>query len=230
MKYLIVLALFLLGCANQKSEETVKPFDMIQAPPKYKYDCSGLNCKNLLSIGDSISLGYLNSLNKELGTQYNISHPTENCRNSWYTLQNIDLWLSKEQTPDVIVWNNGLWNVVTDYLSNQPGQIKEQYGTSLEQYESDLRAIAIKLKSTNARIIFLTTTTIDVSKQGQFFEIDKITQLNDVALRIMPELGIEVYDLNAVSVSIQHLFSDGIHFSQEGSDILATAIASEVLK
>ena len=217
---------FLSGCAQPSADSKTTGMDMIQAPAKYSYDCTGSDCQNLMVVGDSISLGYLKPLAAELTSNFNVYHPEENCRNSWYTLQNIDSWLNSSKSPDVIIWNNGIWNVVREELSTQPGQIREQYGTTLEQYESDLRAIGMKLKATNARVIFLTTTAIDSARTENYFDTQKINQLNDVAYRVMSELGIEVKDLHAESLTIQDELFDGIHFSAAGNSKIAKFISS----
>lgn len=233
MKKLLLISLLatLSSCANSLTDQLglTKP-EMIQPGVAYTFDCKNgaANCDTVFVVGDSISIGYLPSLSQKIGQTNNVYHPLENCRNSWYTLQHVDQWIAQVQSPKTIIWNNGIWNVVRDELSNQPGQIKEQYGTTLEQYESDMRAIGAKLKATGARVIFFTTTALDSSKTENYFDTQKINQLNDIALRIMPEMGIEIYDLNAVSLTVQDQLVDGIHYNSKGYDTLSDFIVSKL--
>lgn len=228
MKLLLPLYIFLsLGCNQSATNQKIAP-KMVQPASNFYFPCSTSNCKNMLVIGDSISLGYLASLANKIKQEYTVSHPEENCRNTWYTLQNIDKWLGAGDKPDVIIWNNGIWNVVREELSNQPGQTKEQYGTTLEQYESDIRQIAYKMQKTGARVIFLTTTALDSAKTENYFDTQKINQLNQVAFKVMQELNIDIYDLNAVSLTIQNELVDGIHYTQAGSGVLANFITLSI--
>ncbi len=229
MKYLMLISLmFFMGCSGCAGKKS--------ASKQFAFKCEKEPCKNLLSIGDSISMGgptgntfsgYLPFLADNLKQKYNVNHPYENCRNTTYTLAKLDSWLSQFPNPDVVVWNDGIWNTVRDSVANLPGNDPSQYGTTLEVYETQIKQIATRLLQTNARVIFLTSTRLDSSVEKDF-ETDKINQLNDIAKSVLPTMGIEVYDLNAVSYTIQSDQFDGIHYNANGSKVLADGISSFV--
>lgn len=184
--------------------------------------CNAHKTDLVLSIGDSISMGYLPHVKNNLPDNLSLYHPPENCRNSWYQLQRIDLWLAIARRPKIIIWNVGIWNTLNAYSVSFGGDPREQ-GTSLEQYEYDLRAIALKLKDTGAKVIFFNTTWLS---SNTYTDIEKVDQLNDIANRVLVPMGIEVQDLNTISRTLQH--TDGIHYSDEGYKILGEFVASKV--
>lgn len=181
---------------------------------------------NILSIGDSISGGYLAALTRNMA-DYDVKHPNDNCRNSQYTLENIDSWLNDFQNNDIIVWNNGVWDSTADYWRDAYGAPPlSNYGTTPAQYESNLVQIARKMKATGARVIFLTTTHI----QGPPFNIGYETTLNEIAKRVLPSEGVEVMDLYAVSLTVKHMRPNqwDVHYTREGAQVMADAIAKYI--
>jgi len=178
------------------------------------------NRQILFSIGDSVSIGYKDKLSFDAGYEYNVLRPNDNCRNSYYTLQNIDLWLSQlPKPPTLIVWNNGIWNTVVGYAGDP---IQDQM-TSVYDYTVQIQAIATKLKATGARVIFLTTTHIDLNTS--VFTAGYEVQLNQAAQRVLPNMGIEVLDLNAFSLSLEVDKVDAVHYNTDGYNKLADFIA-----
>jgi hypothetical protein len=223
----LIIALSLVGCAkggdtaemhSKRSVPTV-----IQPNQGYKFDCSGVSCKTVLSIGDSISIGYVPYVARTLTKTHNVYHPEDNCRNSLYTTKHLDQWLAETPSPDVIIWNNGIWNTIINPL----GPDASMYGTSLTDYRSQLVETATKLKATGARVVFFTSTVLDPGV-GFYFDYGKIAQLNAVALEVLPGMGIEVHDLNALSLTIQDQLEDGIHYSPWGYQVLSDYVADVI--
>ena len=66
--------------------------------------------KEVLLLGDSIRMFYQERVKELLGEEYNVSAPEENCRFSMYTLNSLRTWLPGFPKPDIIHWNNGLWD------------------------------------------------------------------------------------------------------------------------
>ena len=174
----------------------------------------------LFSVGDSISIGYDPKLAQDAAYQYQLIRPNDNCRNSYYTLQNIDLWLSQlPKPPTLIVWNNGIWNTVVGYAGDP---VQDQM-TSVYDYTVQIQAIATKLKATGARVVFLTTTHIDPNTS--VFTAGYEVQLNQAAQNVLPSMGVEVLDLNAFSLSLEADKVDPVHYNQDGFNKLGDFIA-----
>ncbi len=178
----------------------------------------------LLVIGDSISIGYIKPLSQMLADKYIAVRPTSdtggliNCEGSTNARRNLEKWMKQNPSPEVIVWNSGIWDA----------QKLEYYPdiTTLQQYEDNLIAIATRLKATKARVIFNTTTNLPLNYPSLVSGREKLE--NDIAWRVLPPLGVEMYDLIAVGTEDLKL-PDGIHFTDHGSEVLAGAIASKVL-
>lgn len=187
--------------------------------------------ENLLVIGDSISLGYLAPLQKDLETKYNVVHvkdesgADQNAQGTTFTLININRWLRQAPSHlDVIIWNNGVWNALDPSINTENGPAN---ATDLDTYKSELIEIAKILNTTDARIIFVTTT--DLPAPG-FFK-DRDLEENKIAKSVLPSMGIEVFDVNElVRTNPQlHLGPNNIHFNEEGYELLAQVIAGAIL-
>lgn len=243
MKILLILAFTLIiGCSPQKENTDLTASspatEPVQTTPEYVwvYDpepwspTPDTEKPNLLSIGDSISVGYITALSREM-SEYDVKHPDDNCRNSFYTLANVDSWLNEFQDNSIIIWNNGVWDSTTEYWYETNKDFvqapREWYGTSLANYESNLIQIARKLKATGARVVFLTTTEI----KSPPFEPLKELLLNEIAKRVLPAEGVEVFDLHKLSTEIPNSRPNqwDVHFTREANVIFAQKIA-EFLK
>ena len=76
--------------------------------------------KRVLLIGDSICGGYCQKVTEKLGSDFEVFKVKDNCRFSAYTLNSVRFWLGLQPLPevkeffadpDIIHWNNGLWDV-----------------------------------------------------------------------------------------------------------------------
>lgn len=185
---------------------------------------SKITRKDILVIGDSISIGYTPTIGK-LMPDYRVTHSKGNARNSFYTANNASQWLADmEQAPEIIIWNNGIWNTIHNY-TDEPLQFLM---TTSQQYESDLENTAQILKQTGARIIFVTTTNI--AEGTNFYDETMLQDLNETAKTVMMRNGIEVYDLNAVSNGILSYKKDPVHYTDAGYYILGESIVNNAIK
>lgn len=107
--------------------------------------------KNVVLLGDSIRMNYQDEVIKSLGESYSVYAPAENCRFSLYTLKCIRDWFAHFPKPDIIHWNNGLW----DCLRHYP---EDGCFIPLDEYIRNMGRILRELKKTGAKIIFATTT------------------------------------------------------------------------
>ena len=71
--------------------------------------------REILLLGDSIRMACQRAIREKLGDEYNVSFPNENCRFAAYTRNSLRLWLPEFPKPDIIHWNNGLWDVARVY-------------------------------------------------------------------------------------------------------------------
>jgi len=183
---------------------------------------------NVLVLGDSISIGYTGPVSEILGDVYDVRHPDENCKNSYYTLENVDRWLEEYPKNDIITWNNGLWDTFLDEYRS-PNYPADWYGTDLEDYEDRLILIARKLKATGARVIFFTTT--DIPSGAYTFEVGKEIQLNEIAKRVLPAEGVEVVDLNefALTITAHHYNEADVHYTDRGNELLGEFVSDVIM-
>ena len=61
----------------------------------------------VLLIGDSIRMFYQKEVIAQLGEEYEVFAPEENCRFSAYVLNSLRFWLNAFPNPDIIHFNAG---------------------------------------------------------------------------------------------------------------------------
>ena len=71
--------------------------------------------KNILLLGDSIRMSYQPVVKEMLEGKANVYGPMDNGRWSGYTLNTLRFWLPQMPTPDIVHWNNGIWDMGDDY-------------------------------------------------------------------------------------------------------------------
>jgi acyl-CoA thioesterase-1 len=182
----------------------------------------------VLLLGDSISIGYMVPVRERLQGQFNLHRPAENCAETANGLKNLDKWLGVGKW-DVIHFNFGLHDM--KYLDEKGAYVTPDKGKQvalLPEYEKNLRAIVARLKKTGAKLIFATTTPVPSQAQGRV-ENDEL-RYNEVAVRVMKELGVAVDDLHAVAKKHQTKIqlSHNVHFTDEGYGMLADAVAASI--
>jgi len=182
----------------------------------------------VLIIGDSISMGYTWEVRKLLAGKANVQHPNVNCWSTAFGLDHIDQWLGKKHW-DVIYFNFGLHDL--KYLDDKGNYVTPERGlqvSSIEQYQTNLKKIATKLKTTGAKLIFATTTPVPNGSGGRV-QGDEI-RYNAAATDVMRAMGIDVDDLrNVVSPSLATLQQPhNVHFTAEGYRLLGVEAASRI--
>jgi lysophospholipase L1-like esterase len=197
----------------------------------------------VLILGDSISIGYMRRVQQKLADFAFVCRPTnlkggpENCAGTTNGVKGIERWLKIGNCQwDLIHFNFGLHDLKhvdpqTRRNSNNPTDPPQ---ATLEEYEQQLRTIVSALKSTNAKLIFATTTPVPEGGVKPFRDPAIVEKYNDVARRVMKENGIVVNDLYDFAEerldSIQAPVN--VHFTREGSvqlgNQVATVIAAEL--
>ena len=181
----------------------------------------------LLLLGDSIRMSYQPFVIDLLKDRAHVVGPAENCQTSGNTLARIDGWLKELGAPDVVHWNNGLWDV-----GHNPERDPVQF--PVETYIDNLRAILDKLQATGAKIIWATTTPVHPDRPwkdtGWSWCNQEINRYNTEARDMMRAEGISIDDLHGI-VNAQpdkHLDEDKLHLSNAGRRACAEAVVKAV--
>ncbi|MBR3762661.1 MAG: SGNH/GDSL hydrolase family protein [Lachnospiraceae bacterium] len=185
--------------------------------------------KKVFLIGDSIRLHYMEEVQRQLGEEYEVTGPAENCRFSAYVLNSLRFWLAECSKPDIIHWNVGLWD--TAILYHEDGCF-----TSMEAYVSNMKKILRELKKTGAIIIFATTTPVTDDKKflpgpmPPAHNNEDIVKYNKAVLDAFAEEDILVNDLFQVMYADKErlLTDDKIHPNKEGIEVLGNAVADVI--
>jgi len=187
----------------------------------------------VLIIGDSISIGYTPPLKALLQGKATVIHNPGNAQHSGYGIKNLDAWLGKTQW-DVIHFNHGLHDLkyVNAQGKNTTSKEDGHIQIPLDQYETNMEAIVKRLKRTGAELVFATTTPFPRRPSGPLREVLEPARYNDVALRVMKKHGIRVNDLYSLVQGCPDalLLPKNVHFTKEGSRVLAQEVARHVLE
>lgn len=189
------------------------------------------NKPKILIIGDSISIGYTPFVKAYFSDRAIVSHNPGNAQHTGTGLSKIKEWLGNEDW-DIIQFNWGIWDLCyrhpdsKEYGHRDKINGKPEY--SLDQYASNLDSIVtIIKKSTNAKLIFVTTTYVPKDEPGRY-ESD-VQKYNDVAKMIMNKHSIIVNDIYEASIAIHKDFGKGskdVHYEKEGYEKLGILIAN----
>ena len=189
---------------------------------------------NVLIIGDSISIGYTPFVKQALEGTANVIHNDGNAQHTGTGLIKLDEWLGNTEW-DVIHFNWGLWDLC--YRSEQSkvygkrDKINGIVTFSPDEYGDNLEKLVLRLKETNAILIFGTISYVPPGEAGRFVGDDK--KYNKVAVQIMKKHGVQINKLNKISRKIHndHKKADGdVHFTKEGYKLLAEHVADRINK
>jgi hypothetical protein len=137
-------------------------------------------------------------------------------------------WLGKGQW-DLIFFNFGLDDLRYIDDRGRPAADPSQGRpvTSVQAYEDNLRILVQSLKFTRAKLIFATTTRVPPGAEARIPGDEG--QYNDVALRVMKETNVPVYDLASVALAHPELqLPRNVQFSAEGRQLLGQAVAENI--
>lgn len=179
--------------------------------------------KKILLLGDSIRISYQPLVKEKLNGIAEVLGPGDNCRFVKYTLWYINSWIDEFGKPDIIHWNNGLWDV---YHFCQDSGIF----TTLEDYTSEIRRVLQRLKKTGAEIIWATTTPVNNNNIN--CKNSDIDQYNEAIIKYMQKENIYINDLNSVVKSDIGLYigEDYMHLSDKGQIICAEAVSRALMR
>ena len=210
----------------------------ISALPGLLWSQSSSDLPNVLIIGDSISIGYLPFVQELMKGKAIVDRiplkpngKPENCQGTTYGIANIDRWLSDTKW-DVIHFNFGLHDIKhvkpeSGKSSNDPNDPPQ---ADLKQYKKNLKAIVEKLKATDARLVFATTTPYPEGTKPYRGFGDEV-KYNKVAMKIMKKNDIPVNDLHAFILPRMEQLQRpvNVHFTEDGSKALGKLVAESIM-
>ncbi len=177
--------------------------------------------KLLYSIGDSISIGYLPHLVTSLAEYYTVAHCPGIGGSSTRIIENLGDWMAGYEV-DVVLLNCGLHDIKL-----QSGQL----ATAPDQYRANLRGIIDALTGRSLRTVWCSTTPVIDERHQAAKSYERhnrhVIAYNRIADEVMTAAGIETIDLYEVVVNNDPavlLAADGVHFTEQGYQILAQAI------
>jgi lysophospholipase L1-like esterase len=185
--------------------------------------------KKVLLLGDSIRLLYEPVVREKLKGRAEVYGPAENGRWSGYTLNSLRFWLPTDSPwsptdalplPDIVHWNNGIWDMGDDYGLGQPFTSPEEYVSALERTITVLR----KLCGESVVIIMATTTPTAGTNPNAPHEY------NDLLRQVAARHGVAVNDLfAAIATDIPAYISpDGVHLTPVGVEVAAELVADAI--
>ncbi len=190
------------------------------------------NLPNVLLIGDSISIGYMLDVRKQLEGKANVFRPATNCGPSTNGVKSIDEWLGDRKW-DVIHWNHGLHDL--KYLGPKGKNLADPKAEGsyqqvpIEAYQVNLKRIAERLKKTGATVIWCETTPVPEGSAGRVAGDSK--RYNEAAAEVMNEVGgiktDPLYEFAIKHADMQR--PANVHYTPEGSAKLAEQV-SEVIR
>jgi lysophospholipase L1-like esterase len=185
-------------------------------------------------LGDSIREGYAPFVVEMLRDRAVVVTPKANGRDTGTLLAHLTEWAVNER-PDLIHFNCGIHDTKRNKETGK-------YNVPPENYKRNLRQIVSRLRSETKAVVVFALSTPLIDERSHIYwktrsyrlESASVVEYNRIALRVMDELGVPVNDLPAVlgdQKEIERLHDPGgIHFTREGSEKLAAAVASMVLK
>jgi acyl-CoA thioesterase-1 len=194
---------------------------------------------NVLILGDSVSIGYTLQVRELLKGKANVYRPmypngtrVMNCSGTISGVAKLDGWLAGKEWA-VIHFNWGLHDLKHVNEAGKHSKSNDPNSptlTTVEVYGKNLAAITAKLKATDARLVFATTTPVVPGTLNPLREPDAPVRYNAAALEIMKANKIRVNDLYAFCEP--HLATwqlpRNVHFNSEGSAALAKQVASVI--
>ena len=214
----LLLILVLAGITSaQQAAKKAKP-----APnPAYAQIVDDPNLPRVLLLGDSISIGYTVAVREALAGKANVHRPADNCGPTIKGMELIDKWLG-DGNWDVIHFNWGLHDL---------RYIEDKQQVPLSEYEKNLTKLVERLKKTGARLIWCATTPVPEGVSPPRKDAD-VVAYNAAAAKIMKANDIAIDDLYAFALpkleEIQR--PANVHFSPEGSEVLAGQVAKSILE
>jgi lysophospholipase L1-like esterase len=184
--------------------------------------------QTVILVGDSIRMGYQTVARIDLHGAAELWAPEQNGGTSTSVLHHLYEWVIS-RTPDVVHINAGLHDIKRPFGSTQ-------WAVPLPRYQHNVETILRRLiEETDATVIWAMTTPVNhdwhhVVKGFDRFEADVVT-CNRAAAEVAAELGVRTNDLFSAVMDAGRdrlLREDGVHFTDEGSELLGHRVAGAI--
>ena len=186
----------------------------------------------VLLIGDSISIGYTLPTRALLEGKVNLHRIPTNGGPTIKGLEQIDTWLGKKKW-DVIHFNWGLHDL--KYMGPNGENLfpKEKGGkvqVPIQEYEKNLERLVLRMKKTNAKLIWRNTTPVPPGSKGRY--VGDSIKYNAAAARVMIRHGIPTHDLFTMSKKRMKeiMLPANVHYTKDGSEVLGGGVAMVILE
>ena len=185
--------------------------------------------KRVLLIGDSIRMFCQGEVIKQLGEEFTVAAPDENCRFSAYVLNSLRHWLPQFGPVDVIQFNAGLWD--TAILYPEDGCF-----IGLKEYVSNMTKILRELKKSGAKLIFRTSTPVSDKKANlpgpmpPAARNEDIMRYNQAVLEAFAGEDLVINDLFSLVYPRREelLLDDMVHPNETGVKLIGGAMAQVI--
>ncbi|MFK7790143.1 MAG: SGNH/GDSL hydrolase family protein [Phycisphaeraceae bacterium] len=182
----------------------------------------------VLIIGDSISMGYTLDTRTMLKGVANLHRPPVNCGDTRRGLDQIDNWLGEGKW-DVIHFNFGLHDL--KYVNEKGSMVAVDQGKqniSVEQYAKNLDALVIRLKKTDATLIWRNTTPVPEGTKGRV--AGDALKYNIAAAEVMAKHKMKIHDLYAYAKKYEDKLQQpkNVHYTKAGSKKLAEQVVKVI--
>ena len=191
-----------------------------------------LGLPRVLLIGDSISIGYTLPTRALLEGKVNLHRIPTNGGPTIKGLEQIDTWLGKKKW-DVIHFNWGLHDL--KYMGPNGENLfpKEKGGkvqVPIQEYEKNLERLVVRMKKTNAKLIWRNTTPVPPGSKGRY--VGDSIKYNAAAARVMIRHGIPTHDLFPMSKKRMKeiMLPANVHYTKDGSEVLGGDVAMVILE
>jgi lysophospholipase L1-like esterase len=181
----------------------------------------------LLIVGDSISMGYTETVAAELAGAAEVVHSPGNASDCTNIVATIDARLADAQ-PQTVVLNCGLHDV-------KRARDSDRCQVPLMFYKTILPAIIEKVRAAGCRCVWVNTTPVieklhRAAKSFDRFNKD-IDDYNKAAREIVRKAKLPIINLNKAARNLgleTALTGDGVHFTPEAYEALGKKIAARL--
>ncbi len=180
--------------------------------------------KRVLLLGDSISMGYRDRVRELLSGKAEVCFNEGNgCFAKW-TLWQVNAWIRENGAPDIVHWNNGIWDMMIEPPLEGNFSSVSEYLFQLGRILQVLQTAGVEKKN----ILFATTTPPRPEKQG--LDAQTVAYYNGHVKLMMQREGIAINDLYALVFPhvAEYVCDDFLHLSPAGYEACAQQVARAI--